>query len=269
MKRLLILALVAVVLYGCPASRKTVAPPSPPPVKEKPVPPPAEEKPALPPPVNVLTEAEVSAGWKLLFDGASSDGWHAYGSKTIGNAWKSLNGTLYLDAYNKEGNQVKSGGDIVSDEIYGDFEMQLDWKISKGGNSGIIIYCQEDRSKYATMWMTGPEIQLVDNEGNQEGQIAKHRAGDLYDLFSAKQGAAKPAGEWNRMKIRSFRGKLEVFLNEVNTISLTMWDANWWSLIANSKFKDMQGFGSFRTGRIGLQDHGNEVWFRNIKIRRL
>lgn len=234
-----------------------------------PVPKPEPELPRPAPEValNVLTNEEKAAGWKLLFDGTSSDGWHAYGSKTIGTAWKTANGALYLDA-NKDG-LPKTGGDIVSDKEYRNFELLIDWKIDKGGNSGICFYINEDKDKYRSMWNTGPEIQIVDNQGHPDGKINKHQAGDLYDLIAAKSHAENPPLEWNTYLIRCVNGKLDVYLNKVHVVSTVMWDDNWRSLVANSKFRDMPGFGMYKTGRIGLQDHGNNVWFRNIKIREL
>jgi len=216
---------------------------------------------------NTLTKEEKAAGWKLLFDGTSSDGWHAYGSKTIGTAWKIADGVIYFDA-NKDG-APKTGGDIVSDKEYGNFELQIDWKIDKGGNSGICIYINENKDKYNWMWSTGPEIQIVDNEGHPDGKIVKHQAGDLYDLISSKTHAENPPLEWNTYLIRCVNGKLDVYLNKEHVVSTVMWDENWKNLIAGSKFRDMPGFGTYKVGRIGLQDHGNNVWFRNIKIREL
>ncbi|HRO83856.1 MAG TPA: DUF1080 domain-containing protein [Niabella sp.] len=276
MKKLITFSLILFVfINGCSTSKKSSSSsktPTPP-VVEAPV---KKEEPTkvLAPPKtdiapNSLTNAEKAAGWKLLFDGTSTDGWHAYGSRTIGNAWRVANGNLYLDAANKDGWQIKSGGDIVTDEEYSNFELQLDWKIDKGGNSGICIFVNEDKNKYPYMWSTGPEMQILDNNGHSDGKIHKHRAGDLYDLIASKSEPVNPPLEWNHVIIRSLNGQLDFFLNGVNVVSTKMWDDNWNNLIAGSKFKNMPGFGTFKSGRIGLQDHGNNVWFRNIKIRRL
>jgi hypothetical protein len=118
------------------------------------------------------------------------------------------------------------------------------------------------------MWVTGPEMQILDNNGHPDAKITKHRAGDLYDLITAKE-VVKPVGEWNLAEIVSNNGKLEFYLNGQQTLSTTMWDDNWRNMIANSKFKTMSAFGTIKKGRIGLQDHGDDVWFRNIMIRRL
>ena len=207
--------------------------------------------------------------WISLFDGKSTQGWHNYGKNTIGNAWKAEDGVLYLDAAALKGSPAATGGDIVTDEEYEDFHLKLDWKIAEAGNSGIMFYVQEDASQYEYPWSTGPEMQVLHNEGHPDGKIIKHRAGDLYDLITAKPEAAKPVGEWNQVEIISNDGKLDFMLNGQNVVSTTMWDDNWRQMIANSKFKDMPGFGAHKKGRIALQDHGDPVWFRNIQIKRL
>lgn len=248
-----------------PAAKPTPAPVTPTPPQPKPEP--AKPAPAPEVALNSLTAKEKAAGWKLLFDGTSTDGWHAYGSKSIGTAWKTADGALYLDA-NRDG-QPKTGGDIVSDKEYGNFELQIDWKIDKNGNSGICIYSHEDKARYEWMWSTAPEIQIVDNEGHPDGKIFKHQAGDLYDLIPAKSHAENPPLEWNTYVIRCVNGKLDVHLNGVHIIDTQLWNDNWRTLIAGSKFRNAADFGTYKVGRIGLQDHGNNVWFRNIKIKEL
>lgn len=130
----------------------------------------------------------------------SSDGWHAYGSRSIGPSWKVANGTIYLDADAKNEYKTATGGDIVTDEEFGNFELQLEWRISKGGNSGIIIYLKEDK-KYPKMWATGPEMQILDNDNHPDGKITKHRAGDLYDMMASRTEPVKPVGQWNQVLI--------------------------------------------------------------------
>ncbi len=223
------------------------------------------------------TTAQLSAGqkedgWQLLFDGSSLKGWHKYGNKPVGSAWKVADGTLYLDTTKKEGWQIKDGGDIVSDAAFENFHLKLEWKISRGGNSGIIFYINEDTTKYDYVWKTGPEMQVLDDSGHSDGKLIKHRAGDLYDLISVTNEAQKPlkpVGEWNLAEIKSVNGKLDFYLNGSNVVSTTMWDDNWKKLIAGSKFGAMPGFGTFKTGHIALQDHGNWVWYKNIMIKKL
>ncbi len=218
---------------------------------------------------NQLTREEKNIGWKLLFDGKTTKGWHKYGGKPVGTAWKVKDGYLYLDTTVKENWQIKDGGDIVSEEEYDNFHLKLEWNIAKNGNSGIILYIHEDKAKYNWPWETGPEMQILDNNGHPDSKIIKHRAGDLYDLITSSPETVKPPGEWNLVEIKSLNGQLEFFLNGVKVVSTTMWDEGWKKMIAGSKFKNMPGFGTFKKGRIGLQDHGDEILFRNIKIKTL
>lgn len=273
-KRLLLIGLACTLIFtNCSPPIKTTPTPRPqpqPPVKPVTKPePPVKEEAVTESRLNTLTNREMAEGWKLLFDGTSTDAWHAYGSRTIGTAWKTVNGTLFLDGDSKKQFTANTGGDIVTNEEYGNFELSLEWKISKNGNSGICFYIKEDRSKYEWMWQTGPEMQILDNDGHADGKIIKHRTGDLYDLISSSSEPVKKTGDWNHVRIRCFNGKLDFYLNNVNIVSTTLWNDGWRSLVANSKFKNYPDFGAYRTGRIGLQDHGDNVWFRNIKIRRL
>ena len=211
-------------------------------------------------------------GFVSLFDGKTTKGWHTYGKTGIGKAWKVADGTLYLDTTGKKDWQTAEGGDIVTDEEYENFHLKLDWKIAPKGNSGVVFYIKED-PQYQYMWHTGPEMQVLDNgtataEGHPDAKITSHRAGDLYDLVVSKE-VVKPAGEWNTAEIVSNNGKLEFYLNGQQTLATTMWDDAWKSMIAKSKFKDQVAFGTQKKGRIGLQDHGDNVWFRNIRIKRL
>ncbi len=228
---------------------------------------------------NVLTKAQQQDGWQLLFDGSTMKGWHKYGNKPIGTAWKVADGSFYLDTTIKNqlpdgtpGWQIKDGGDIVSDETFENFHLKLEWKIAKDGNSGIIFYIHEDTTKYDYVWKTGPEMQVLDDTGHPDSRIPKHRAGDLYDLISCTNEAQKPlkpVGSWNLAEIKSVNGKLSFYLNGTNVVSTTMWDDAWRKMIANSKFNTMPGFGTYKKGHIALQDHGNMVWYRNVMIKKL
>jgi Domain of Unknown Function (DUF1080) len=218
---------------------------------------------------NTLSDAQKAEGWQLLFDGQSTKGWHRYGGKPVGSAWKIADGNLYLDTTQKDNWQIKDGGDIVTDDEFENFHLKLEWKIAKDGNSGIIFFVHEDTAKYKWAWETGPEMQVLDNNGHADSKIIKHRAGDLYDLISSSKETVKPAGEWNLAEIKSANGKLDFYLNGENIVSTTMWDDAWKKMIAGSKFIKMPDFGTYKKGHIALQDHGNAVSFRNIMIKKL
>ena len=220
---------------------------------------------------NTLTGKETNEGWQLLFDGKSTNGWHTYGKTSAGNAWAVKDGAIFLDAENKK--KSGDGGDLVTDEEYDNFHLKMDWKIGPKGNSGIIFYIHEDKNQFPNTYNTGLEMQILDNgtsirAGHPDGKLYTHRAGDLYDLLASKE-ANKPQGEWNHVEIKCLNGKLDFYLNGEHTLSTNLWDDNWKQMVAISKFKDMPGFGTFKKGKISLQDHGEDVWFRNIKIKRL
>lgn len=219
-----------------------------------------------------ISQKEKDEGWQLLFDGKTTNGWHLYGEKSAGNFWKANNGLLFPDTENQKnfGNDQKK--DLVTDEDFGDFHLKLEWRISEKGNSGILFFIKED-PKYDNTYVTGPEMQVLDNgtpirKGHEDGKLYTHRAGDLYDLLASKE-ANKPQGEWNQVEIKSYKGKLDFYMNGEHTLSTTMWNQYWQEMIAISKFKYMPDFGKFTSGKIGLQFHGDGVWFRNIKIKKL
>lgn len=221
------------------------------------------------PVVTVLTQEEINDGWQAMFDGKTTAGWHKYGGAPVGSAWKVEDGVLHLDANQKENWQIKDGGDIVSDKEYENFHLKLEWKIDTCGNSGVIFYIHEDTAKYEFPWMTGPEMQVLDNNCHPDAKIIKHRAGDLYDLVTSAPETVKPALEWNLAEIKSQNGTLEFYLNGVKVVTTTMWDEGWKKMIAGSKFKAWPDFGTYKKGKIALQDHGNHVWFKNIRIKQL
>jgi hypothetical protein len=144
----------------------------------------------------------------------------------------------------------------------------VEWKISEGGNSGIIFGVKED-SMFKKSYLTGMEMQVLDNCKHPDAKIIKHRAGDLYDLISCSKETVKPAGEWNHAEVIYNNNSLQLILNGETVVSTVVGDENWNKLVAGSKFKTMKGFGTFRKGRIVLQDHGDKVWYRDIKIKEL
>lgn len=217
---------------------------------------------------NTLTEKEKKQGWKLLFDGTTLKGWHNFKSDKIGDAWSVEDASIHLNKKQQEGFQVKGGGDIVTESEFENFELKLDWKIAACGNSGIIFNVVES-PEYQYVWQTGPEMQVLDNTCHPDAKIDKHRAGNLYDLIKSPKESVKPANEWNSVRIISNKGKLELWLNDVLQVKTTMFTPEWEALISGSKFKGMPAFGKAKKGHISLQDHGDLVWFRNIKIKEL
>jgi len=223
-----------------------------------------------PTPVNVLSEAEKAAGWELLFDGRTLDGWHTYNKDEIGSSWVIEEDAIHLKADQRDENgwQVADGGTIVYDEEYEDFELRLEWRISACGNSGIMYHVVES-AEYNVPYATGPEMQILDNTCHPDAKIETHRAGDLYDIQASKHVTVKPAGEWNSIRIRIDNGQLEHWQNGRKVVATELWTEEWYRMLKNSKWKDYPDFGESRTGKIALQDHGDPVWFRNIKVRRL
>jgi hypothetical protein len=212
---------------------------------------------------NKLTKQEEKDGWKLLFDGKTTKGWRNYNSDKIGSAWKVADDALVFDPSKGE-----KGGDIITESQFENFELSLEWKISPCGNSGIMFNVVEDK-KFHSAWLTGPEMQVLDNTCHPDAQIHKHRAGDLYDLIPCSTETVKPAGEWNHVRLVSSNGAYEFWLNGTKTVEFKMHTPEWEAMVRESKFKEFPDFGKAVKGHLSLQDHGDKVWFRNIKIKNL
>lgn len=213
--------------------------------------------------LNTLTSKEKKVGFQLLFDGKTLTGWHTYNKPgVIGDCWTVADDVISFDMTKKE------RGDLITDAEFENYDFSVEWRISKNGNSGIIFNVTEDL-KYHSTYNTGPEMQVLDNDGHPDGKIFNHRSGDLYDLIKSSSEPVKPLGEWNTARIVCNRGLLQQYLNGVKVVETRYDDANWKTMIAGSKFKNMPAFGLNMKGRIALQDHGNPVWFRNIKIKKL
>src|SRR5687768_3490321 len=204
-------------------------------------------------------------GWSPLFDGKSLVGWHSYGTKTAGS-WRALNGAITLDT---SSGSTRQRGDLVSNEAFENYHLSLEWKLAPGGNSGIIFNVQDDAVKYRNTYETGPEMQVLDNERHSDAKIPKHRAGDLYDLIASSKETVKPAGQWNTAEIIKNKDSLTLRLNGTTVVQTKMFDDNWKQMLANSKFKEWKSFGTINKGVIALQDHGDKVMYRNIKLRKL
>ncbi|MDR3693460.1 DUF1080 domain-containing protein [Mucilaginibacter sp.] len=205
--------------------------------------------------VNSLKAQTVS-----LFDGKTTTGWHSY-LKTGPGAWKVVDGTLQLDP------KAPEQGDLVTNKEYENYELSLEWKIAEGGNSGIIFGVHEDPSFDAT-YLTGIEMQVLDDQKAEDNKLANHRAGSLYDM-EAPAHPAKPAGEWNKVKIKKLNGHLTFWLNGKKVIDTQIGSAQWQEMLNKSKFKTWKGFAAYPKGHIALQDHGAVVSFKDIKIKEL
>ena len=213
--------------------------------------------------------AAAESAWRPLLTGADLSGWHRYGGGDVGAAWTvDADGALRFDASAKA-EDGSGGGDIVTDESFEDYELSLEWKISPCGNSGVIYnVVEEDGLDYP--WQTGPEMQVLDNTCHPDAKIYKHKAGDLYDMVAASDSTAvRPAGEWNEARLVNRAGRVEHYLNGVQLVEYDNTGEAWADMIADSKFADMERFGEATAGKIALQDHGDDVWYRDIRIRDL
>lgn len=219
---------------------------------------------------NTILKKETTQGWTSLFNGVNLDGWHSYGQPKAGEAWKVVNGMIQLDASKKEGWQIKGGGDLINDQVFSNFHLKLEWKIEKDGNSGIIFFVQDEPNKYKHAWHTGLEMQVLDPSTDEE-KSNKHSAGSLYDLIAANPKVVKPAGEWNAVEIIFNYPSLVFKLNGVQVVNTKVDDDNWKNLIKVSKFSkgETPDFAAKFSGHIALQDHGSNVFYRNIMIKKL
>ncbi|GAB4422143.1 MAG: hypothetical protein OHK0039_37930 [Bacteroidia bacterium] len=209
---------------------------------------------------NNLLPEEVAAGWQSLFDGQTTRGWRNYRAQTVSPGWQVVEGTLA---------RVGQGaGDLVSEGQYGDFELEFEWQIAEGGNSGVFYLVVEDE-RYPTVWRTGPEYQLLDDLRHPDNKLPSHRSGSNYDLQPPAFEALGLPGTWNRSRIRIRQGEVEHWLNGYPVVRYTLWTPAWEAQVAASKFRDMPAYGRARRGHIALQDHGDPIRFRNIRIREL
>ena len=217
---------------------------------------------------NTLTEKEKSEGWTLLFDGKTMEGWRKCNASGMAANWSVHEEAMKVARGERAGRG--QGGDILyASRKYRDFELSVDWKIEKEGNSGIFYYVVEYPGQ--PIYYAAPEMQVLDNWEASDNKLTNHLAGSLYDMLPALPQNARPAGEWNTIVIRVKDGRAVHIQNGVQVVAYELWTPRWKELVAKSKFKDWEGFkeGPAREGYIGLQDHGYDCWFRNIKIREL
>ncbi len=209
--------------------------------------------------MNTLSKQEKREGWKLLFDGKTTDGWHSYKKTTVGPGWLIKDGILSRTA-----DTTVSAGDLLTNDKYRNVEFALDWRISEGGNSGIIYRVTEDNDY---PWQSGPEMQILDDKRHSDGKLAITSAGSDFAIYPAPRGVVRPAGQWNSARIVVRGNHVEHWLNGKKLFSYELGSPDWAARVAASKFKSMPNYGKAPEGFIALQDHGDKVEFRNIRIK--
>lgn len=204
---------------------------------------------------NTLTAKERAEGWRLLFDGKSAGGWRGYRQQTLPAGWQAIDGAL---------TRVGQAGDIVTVDEFGDFDLRLQWKISEGGNSGIIFRVVNVGTE---VWESGPEMQILDNARHADGKNPLTSAGANYGLQAPVRDVTRPVGEWNDARLIVAGAHVEHWMNGIKVVEYDLWSPAWESLVKASKFVTMPAYGRAKRGRIALQNHGDPVWFRNITIQ--
>ena len=221
---------------------------------------------------DIETLEGIDNDWIILSDGNSFNGWHIFKKDGVDKSWTIEDGAMvYVGG--DDGNST--GNDLISDKEFSSFLLSIDWKISKGGNSGV-FYGVSEESDFNQAYFTAPEIQVIDNDNydwtpGADGKSNTHVTGALYDLVGPSADVVNPAGEWNNyiIEINYNTNKGSITLNGTNIVNYPLYGDDWDKMIKNSKFKDWNEFGTHRKGRIGFQDHGKKVWYKNIKIKEL
>jgi hypothetical protein len=208
-------------------------------------------------PNNTLSETERAEGWELLFDGVSTEAWRTYGADDLHDGWQAVEGTLV---------RVGGGGDIITRETYADFDLKVEWMVLEGGNSGVFVRASEESGR---IFEGAPEMQVLDDAVHPDGANPLTSAGANYAIHPAPRGVVRPAGEWNEARIRVEGNRVQQWLNGVEVVDYELGSPEWTALVAASKFAEWPEYGTYATGHIGLQDHGDRVSFRNIKVRRI
>lgn len=204
-----------------------------------------------------LTAAERAAGWRLLFDGRTTTGWRGYGRSDMPAGWVVRDGMLVRES---------QAGDIITTDRFGNFELALEWMVREGGNSGVFYRAVESSDP---IYFSAPEMQVLDDARHRDGQSPLTSAGAAYGLYAAPRGVVKPAGEWNSARVVANGNHVQHWLNDVKVADYHLHSADWKARVAASKFREWPAYGQAAEGHIGLQEHGDWVAFRNIKIRKL
>lgn len=218
---------------------------------------------------NQLTEEEKSAGWELLFDGKTLDGWERFNQDTVGPLWSVQNGVIVCDGEGLGEGTDDMGGSLITKRKFGNFELSVDWKLSPGGNSGILYHVVED-PKYQHDYETGPEFQLMD-DGGWDGELRdEQKVGGNYDMYAATNDKKVNApGEWNTARLVYNDGHVEHWLNGEKVLEFDEGSSDFKERFSKSKWVEYPDWNKSKTGSISLQDHGAPVYFKNIKIKAL
>ena len=226
-------------------------------------------------------------GYYILFDGETLNGWRGYSRDTVPVNWTVDDGTIKIKGTGTGEAQSEEGGDLIFGHKFKNFELSVDWKVSKGGNSGIFYLAQEIEAKddngnwrLEPIYISAPEAQILDNENHPDGRLGKdgnRKSSSLYDMIPAKPQNANPYGEWNKTTILVYRGTVVHGQNDENVVEYHLWTQQWTDMLQTSKFSEEKWPLAFellnncggpnREGYIGLQDHGDDIWFRNIRIK--
>ena len=210
---------------------------------------------------NALSAEEAEAGFQSLFDGESLDHWRGFKLDRVPAGWAVADGAIHFVP--PTGDDAGPRADLLTREQYRSFEFRFDWAVTPGGNSGVMFHVSEDaRASYST----GPEFQILDDGGHRDGQRMETSAASNYALHARQGGELMPLGEFNTSALRVEGAAVTHWLNGEKVVEYTLWDDEWKELVAASKFASMPGYGMMETGHIALQDHGNEIWFRNLRI---
>jgi len=210
--------------------------------------------------------------WIVLFDGKTFNGWRAHNSSNIPDAWTIEDNAIKINASGRGEAGARNGGDIIYEKKFKNFELSFEWKVAKGANSGVFYLAQEIPSE--KIWASSPEYQILDNSNHPDARLGKsgnRQSASLYDLIPAKPQNSKPFGEWNTGSVLVYNGTVVHYQNGEVVLEYHLWTEEWQKMISESKFKSYESFlkagGKESEGYIGLQDHGDNVWFKNIKIK--
>ncbi len=226
-------------------------------------------------------------GYYVIFDGTSTNGWRGYGKDALPSRWSIEDGCLKFSGTGTGEGQTGEGGDVIFAHKFRNFELELEWKVSKGGNSGIFYLAQEVTTKnedgterYEPIYISAPEYQVLDNANHPDAKLGvdgNRQSASLYDMIPAKPQNQNPFGEWNKARIMVYKGTVVHGQNDANVVEYHLWTQQWTDMLQASKFSQEKwplAFellnncgGENHEGYIGFQDHGDDVWFRNVRVK--